>query len=81
MATEKMTIIGVMHMKGTSKAGNEYDFKQLSYLTPQESVNRASMNKMAFGLESADIGITDEAFTTAAQQTFPLTTTVTIDSV
>lgn len=52
----KVTFVGAMHCRGTGKNG-AYDFCQVKYMAPLESVQKENRQVIAYGAEEATLDL------------------------
>jgi len=69
----KVLVCGVRAQSGKSKAGNDYDMKQLVVLSQIEGVARDNLSIRGAGFEEGRIDLTDEGFNNfiSANHTYP----------
>lgn len=68
----KLNVLGVKRIKGTNKAGNEFDMCHLLGMVPLQAGGSATVSITGHGFEVAEMPLAPEAMASFASLRFPV---------
>lgn len=73
----------VVYMKGMSKSGSNYDFRQVRLVVPAEGFKNDAGERRVSGIDLADINLSNDCFDrfVAAKLEYPVSLNLTLDQV